>query len=227
MSFYLLGIGHTKSTARFRSSTSAEAALCDVHWIAHEDLSAAVTRADGSSLIPSSHAALLASIHRRCDILPVRYGTALPDETGVRAFLARRYGSLLDALAKLEGVGEMGLRIEATAPAVAVDSSAADGGSVSESLPCRYMAARRRQYDLKDRMSAMADRAVHIWLHSLKDLYRDHRALCSKDPRVVRLTFLVDRAYWGIFARHCEIVGRGMPEVQCRLMGPWPPYSFV
>lgn len=241
MPFYLLGIGHNRPDARLRGrarekepavgirrlSADLEPDLGEVHWIVHEGLSAAVTRPAPTPPEPRAHAALLAAIHRTSDILPARFGTALADEDAVRTFLDRHYGSLMDTLTRLAGSGEIGLRIEGLKSDASSEAASATDQRGAESLPCQYLASRRQQYDFQDRLNAVAEKTVHIWLHALKDLYREYRQLSTKEPRAVRLTFLVERATWGVFARHCEVVRKGMPEVQCRRVGPWPPYSFV
>ena len=55
---------------------------------------------------------MLAAVHRRIGILPVRHETVLADEAAVQDFLGNRCEDLLSDLDPLEETSEIGLRIE-------------------------------------------------------------------------------------------------------------------
>ncbi len=62
----------------------------EIRWVAHGRLAAATVRPLPTALGPLAHATSLATIHAHISILPVRYGTVLPDEEAVRHFLGKR-----------------------------------------------------------------------------------------------------------------------------------------
>ena len=84
-------------------------------WLSAGELAAAVLPT-APPPAPQRHAALLAAIHRKADILPVRFGTTVPDAHFLADLLDRRQAAWLADLHRLAGAAEMGLRIELRTP---------------------------------------------------------------------------------------------------------------
>ena len=51
--------------------------------------------------------------------------------------------------------------------------------------------------------------------------------LGSRQPGIVRLAFLVERAPPGGLGAGGRASAGGLPTRSARCLGPWPPYSFV
>ena len=197
-----------------------------ISWIDHEDLAAAVALPP-SRHDPVAHAAMLEAIHRRIDILPVRFGVLLADACAVREFLRRRRSELLDSLARLRGTCEMGLRIELPPLAEPAEPAMATAQAPCSLSPGQYLAARRERYDRTDRSQAAARQVADRYVQGLTGIYRDQCGLTGREPGVVRIAFLVQRGRCEAFRQLADILRRQAPTEECSLLGPWPPYSFV
>ena len=228
MSLHLLGIARHDVAVSGPLEVPPELRRHGVCWVAQEDVAAAVMPSSRSPLAPLAHAKLLEAIHCRMDVLPVRYGVEMPDKRAVRDLLRQRRSELLGSLKRLEGTGEIGLRIELAADEEPLCVAAAATTSASTPMsPLRYLASRRRQYERNDRWESTARRVADHYLQALDDLADDCRRLGSRQPGIVRLAFLVERSRWAAFRRRAELLIRRSADHACTLLGPWPPYSFV
>ncbi len=173
---------------------------------------------------PLDQARVLAAIHRHIGILPVRYGTVLPDDDTVRQFLADCGEELLADLDRVEACGEIGLRIElapATAPTLVPPPVPL---AVS---PAAYLAGRAAIYLRDDRLHDEAQRVEQACTGALGGLARHWRRLKPEPLGIVRLSFLVERTRWDAFTRRLEALKSRKLFRCCTLLGPWPPYGFV
>jgi hypothetical protein len=198
-----------------------------VRWIVQDDLAAAAVPPLPPSAGPLEHAALLAALYRRGDILPVRWATVLPDEQGVRDLLCRRRAGLLGDLDRLQGTGELGLRIELSHAPGPPHLPEPGASGRADSPAVRYLAARRARYQRQDRWSRRARCAAEASVRAVKGLYREWGRLSSEPPGTVRLAFLVERHLWDAFAERVVTSPARATGEQRTLLGPWPPYSFV
>ena len=82
-----------------------------MRWSLAGELACAFVEAKEGGLKAVQHAAALEAIHRRIDVLPMRFGAAMDDESEIRSMLQERGGDLLDRLDRLDGACEMALRI--------------------------------------------------------------------------------------------------------------------
>jgi hypothetical protein len=197
----------------------------EIRWLADGPLAAATVPPAPANAGPLEYAAWLAALHAHINILPVRYGTVLPDEEAVRQFLGTRREDLLRDLLRVAGSGEIGLRVDLA------DLATPPQNENEERLPAispgQYLALRRQRYAWKDRAERQARLAAESFVQTMQGLYREWRAPISPVPTIVRLAFLVPRDLWGIFRERIEAATPGQASRQCTLLGPWPPYSFV
>ncbi len=198
-----------------------------VQWIVEGPLAAAVVAGLPASLAPMTHAALLKAIHRRLDIVPVRFGVLLPDEQAVRERLRTQTEHLLGELTRLQGTGEIGLRIEVQPSLAAPQFTTVTRRDDPAISPSQYLALRRHQYTDVDRRNHEADLASHGYIHAIQGLFREYRTLTSPRPGLIRLAFLVDRGRWDASLARLESFAAETTTTECILLGPWPPYSFV
>jgi len=237
--------------------TIAEPYSSQIQWVEYGQLAAATVRSVLGAFKPLEHAALLAAIHTHISILPVRYGTVLPDEEAIRHFLTNRCENLLRDLVRVEGAVEVGLRIDLAEPGKQGAGSSEQGVCNADSptrhpragtrstppapnsqlpaSPGQYLALRRQRYESKDRLDRQAQLATEDFVQAMRGLYCEWRTLTSTVPAVVRLAFLVRRESWKTFRQRLEekiresVSPRETEQVSRRstLLGPWPPYSFV
>jgi len=211
----------------YRPAGTISGPCCNgIQWVADGPLAAAMVRPLRVAFEPLEQAAWLAAIHAHIGILPVRYGTMLPDEEAIRDFLSKRRDDLLHDLVRMEGAGEVGLRIDLAETVTAPYSQNEEDKHPPTSLPAQYLALRRKRYESKDRLDCQAQLATEDFVQVLHGLYRDWRTLTSTVPTIVRLAFLVQRDFWTAFRQRLETKIPDQISRRFTLLGPWPPYSF-
>jgi hypothetical protein len=199
----------------------------NIRWLVHGRLAAATMWPSSATVEPLAHAALLAEIHAQIGILPARYGTVAASEEAVRDFLGNHRDNLLRDLLRLEGTGEIGLRVDLADLAATPHSRNEDRSHPPASLPGQYLALRRQRYASIDRLARQARLATEDFVQAMHGLFCDCRTLSSTVPTVVRLAFLVRRDLWATFRNRIAALMPGRASQRCTLLGPWPPYSFV
>lgn len=161
-------------------------------------------------------------------VLPVRFGTVVPDEVRVRELLSANYPAFIEVLRRVRGRVELGLRVIWTRDS-AGSARAADGeaGSLLASSGTAYVLAR-----VEEEREACAARA------ELEDLAREiHRPLAAiacestwetlPTPRtLLAAAYLIDRGRIERMRREVGSVSRRFTTVRFLLTGPWPPYHF-
>lgn len=242
MPLHLLGISRSEDTASLPRhcpdgqaavvrhpprETIAEPGGSEMRWVVEGPLTAATLWPLPAPFGPLEHARLLAAIHEHMTILPVRYGALLPDDEAVQHFLSNRRENLLDDLDRLHGTAEIGLRIELPHSPLPAEPLAASGSCHSDISPVRYLTARRARYQWHDQLDTQAQLAVATCVRALSGLYRSWQRLSPEPLGIVRLAFLVERKLSEAFAERVEMFRTMKIGRRCRLVGPWPPYSFV
>lgn len=147
------------------------------------------------------------------DLLPVRYGTRLPDEAAAASAIAERSDELAAALDRVRGAVELSVRV--------VEADASESGqTVAVQSGADYLRARAR---------AEESREVSTTLH--EPLVGLARASVRRPPRepseLLRAAYLVDRTKVERFTKLVAHVDEANPELSLLCTGPWPPYSFV
>jgi hypothetical protein len=184
----------------------------------YEDV-AAVYSVNGSSEIEASEAALwqheavAEALMRDRAVLPVRFGVAFSGEPALRASLSRRHGQLAEALDRVRGRVEIGLRVR-WAPAGAVRSTAADGAGRA------YLQARLEE---RRRGEELAD-ALH---RPLAALAADSRHTVLETPRLLLgAAYLVEADQVSAFRAQVDALAAEHPDLGFACTGPWPAYNF-
>jgi Gas vesicle synthesis protein GvpL/GvpF len=153
-------------------------------------------------------------------VLPMRFGTKLPDEEAMKEVLATRQQELLATLARVRGRVEIGIR--AMQPL-----GDQPGANNSTSAPTAhasgrdYVAAKLREGRRVEREAA----ALHEPLASLA-------VAVSRQPargpdELLRVSYLIEAAMLARFRSTVERLQRAHPGTAILCTGPWPPYSFV
>jgi hypothetical protein len=157
-------------------------------------------------------------VHHRTTIIPIRYGSLLPDETAVSELLTERSGHFKKRLAELNGCEEMGIRLPMAAP---------------EPDPCPaikvasghdYLLARKRKYSA----TAQAEKEAAALDLSLAGLYRNscgEAGLFAGQPMYL-VSYLVPRAHLNAFRAKLDCLFETGTHKGI-ISGPWPPYNFA
>ena len=145
------------------------------------------------------------------DLLPVRFGTRLEDETAAARSLEERHQEFAGALARVRGAVEVSVRVLGETPRP----------QPSDSLSgAEYLRARARSAAAADEVSA----AIHDPLSSRA---RASAKLPAPDPgELLRAAYLVDRDELSAFVQFVEELDAANPGLSVLCTGPWPPYSF-
>jgi len=237
MASYVLGVSRTRDLPRLQPQAGTEPGLSSrpdpactlepegadpARWIISGELAAALAPRREMRPKPAEHAQILAAIHRRINVVPVRYGTAMPDDDAVRRVLQERSRELSCSLDRLEGRCELGVRI-ALAPQNAVQCAAPSARLAAGD----YLARRRSEYEWADRLSRCAGQATRRVVDAADGLHRQWRSLPTPAAGLVRLSFLVDRSGVEEFEQRMGTLRLERTPDRYTLLGPWPPYSFV
>jgi hypothetical protein len=150
------------------------------------------------------HEELLEGLMERRPLLPVRYGTRVPDEAAAAAAVAGRGAELMAQLDRVRGAVEVSVRVRGAEPSPPATGSE----SGVEYLRARTAASR-------------AGEAVH---EVLDPLARESRVLGGADA--LRAAYLVEHGDVDAFVARVRELQGAHPELAILCTGPWPPYSF-
>jgi hypothetical protein len=152
-------------------------------------------------------------------VLPMRFGSTVPDEAELRRFLADHQASLLGALARIGDRVELGVRVVRELDAAGVVRHAATNGAPPSG----------RDWLLgKLHDGRWADRAAAVLHEPLAALAAEAREQAPRSPEeVLRNAYLVEPRMVPRFRAVVERLQRTHPEVAILCTGPWPAYSFV
>jgi hypothetical protein len=171
---------------------------------------------DGGEVTPEHlwrHEQVVESLMQDRDLLPVRYGTQVPDEAAAAQALTTRHQQLCDALEFVRGAVELAVRVLGTTRRSAGREEPSSGRAYLRGLVATAAAG------------DAATKAVH---EPLARLARSH--VLRPVPRPGELlvgAYLVARGDVDRFAAEVAALERATPALTVTCTGPWPPYSFV
>jgi hypothetical protein len=159
-----------------------------------------------------AHAEVVEAVAAANDsVLPARFGGGVPDEDELRRRLDGRRASILEALDRVEGCVELGLRV---LPNTREELSQAASGS-------EYM---RRRLDEIARAEELG-RTLH---GSLAGASRESSCnVLGRRDVVLTGAYLVARDDLDRFHATLHEAERELAGVTLVMTGPWPPYSFA
>jgi Gas vesicle synthesis protein GvpL/GvpF len=168
-------------------------------------------------------------------VLPARFGSRLPDDAAVVAFVSARAGALRSALSRVRGRSELAVRArrlgqgqdqEAATPGAGAPARTGATGSVPSPVgrPGAWTAY-------------LAGLAVHArWAASLREtVHRPLMALAAdgcwgtnrSGPWQTTGSYLVETCAVREFATAVASLARRLDGTALTCTGPWPPYSFA
>jgi hypothetical protein len=152
-------------------------------------------------------------------VLPVRFGTALPDEAAVRDWLAGAQAALGPALDRVTGREQMMVRLYARG-AVAVAPAADDEPRGPGS---RYLRARRRDAGWEGLPAEL--RALRARLRPMVAEERLERH--ATPPLLATAYHLVRRGAGPAYREAVEFAAADLRQARAAVSGPWPAYAFA
>jgi hypothetical protein len=153
-------------------------------------------------------------------VLPMRFGSKVDDEGALRALLAEHQQRFLDALGRVSGRVELGVR--ALQPAIVTPiNGARPVAAIAASSGRDYLLGKLQDGLRVDRAAAQ----LHTPLEGIAVEAR--RQPLRGDDEILRGSYLVDQRVVGRFRGAVERLQRTHPDVAILCTGPWPPYSFV
>jgi hypothetical protein len=173
-----------------------------------------------------AHEQVLEEVLATGPVVPCRFCTVYRDEHELRRFLSDRADALEEALARVEGRVELGVKAFAAPAAPGDEALQAESGRA-------YLEARRREQQARQELArTRADIAAQLHeglLAAAEDgvvLDLQSRDASGRDAEMVfNGAYLVaDR---GRFEDTLVAVARERDDVGLELTGPWPPYNFV
>lgn len=194
-----------------------------------EEAGLALWFSDGSPSEPTverirAHDAVVRAALRTATPLPFRFGTRLRGEPQARAMLRENRERFAQALQRVEGRVEMGVR------ALWTDGSAP--APPPEELPVRsgrdYMEALRRRHlqqrHSRERADQLLDRLEAVFAPVSPVSHR----IATPEPGVAGVVaHLVQRESLHQYRRCADEAANLLGEVELHFSGPWAPYSFV
>jgi hypothetical protein len=187
------------------------------------------------------HERVLDHVLAKMPVVPMRLCTIYRSDGHVREVLEREHDVFADALERLEGKTEWGVKVIADPGALerAADEAAenVDSADASLSAGAAYMREKGRAARRRD----AADRIAEGWAQEVHDRVAAHavEALLNplQNPEVSGHTgdmllngvYLVDDQASQDFHSAVETLGTEFDRrsVRVELTGPWPPYNFV
>ncbi|MHC1713331.1 MAG: GvpL/GvpF family gas vesicle protein [Solidesulfovibrio sp.] len=174
-----------------------------------------------------AYARVIASLHDRNTVIPLRYGCVADDAAQVVAILTERteeYGRLLD---ELDDCVELGVRIlPENAPQLVASSTAPDDG-VPSATGVDYLRTRAKHYGQEKHLRDAYRQRVEHCCNAMQGWF----VKCASEPAtslspLVSVYFLVRRKAIESFQRAFNEY-RVTESAKLLLTGPWPPYNFV
>jgi hypothetical protein len=151
-------------------------------------------------------------------VLPMRFGTAVPDTATLARLIEPRAPELRAALGRVEGREQMTLRVFRTAARTRRDEPIPPprGGRGT-----RYLAARREAW----RRAAPVVARIRA---GLEGLIRDERVEPSESsPLLASVYHLVDRGQSRAYQRAVRNLACRLADIRVVSSGPWAPYAFA
>jgi hypothetical protein len=189
------------------------------------------------------HQAVTAFFSERQPVVPLRFGIIYSDSKKIEAMLSERAGSLISALARVEGCEEWALHLHADRSVLAEKITGlspkltdirhrARSSSQGQAYLLGKQADKMRSAEVKSHLKKVADDLASSLGDAAKALKRlqpaDHE-LKQKPVLAAKLVYLVPRKNVADFKKQAEKLAQrhGAHGFRIELTGPWPPYNFV
>lgn len=190
-----------------------------VDVVVHRDLAAVCGPAAEGDVTPDAlwqHERIVEALMKDRDVLPVRYGTRVPDTEAVTRALQENHDALAESLESVRGAVELAVRV------FSADEPPETPAAVSRGMSgTAYLRARART-------AAKESHVADIVHKPLAAAARENTTTRVERPgELFRGSYLVDRDAVDKFSERVSRIQENNPQLQVTCTGPWPPYSFV
>ena len=154
--------------------------------------------------------------------LPLRFGIHLRDERAARLLLNQRAEEFRQALERVAGRVEMGIRVlwERPDPVAADPTRVRSGREFLERRRLAILGEEERRREAEALLAEIDRELAPLQAPSA-------RAVLAQAEVAGTLAHLVQRAELTRYLSHVDEVRKALPRARLRLSGPWAPYSFV
>jgi hypothetical protein len=175
------------------------------------------------------HEAVLEGLLRHATVIPLRLCTIYHDEDAVREMLVAEQGALTEALARLDGHTEWGVKAFCDRGAMEASARTADGARGEGEA---YLARRRGEARARELVTATVE-AAHERLTAVarvalaNPLQRRELTGRTEDMALNGVYLVADERADELRAVVERCADEAPPGLSFELTGPWPPYNFV
>ena len=175
------------------------------------------------------HDAVVRAAARTGPVLPLRFGTVVPDESAARRLLAEHGDSARHRLGRIGDAREWGVKlVRRLDQPVPVGPRPSDRIGVTGT---EYLTRRRQALDQYDSAEAAAEEAAQLLIDTLRPHVTEtvRRGGSPGSSLLLDLAVLVGADGEAAFlATAAELRQRLEPDgLEVEVSGPWPPYSFA
>jgi hypothetical protein len=186
------------------------------------------------------HEQILDRVRAQTTLVPMRLCTIYRDERSVREMLAREHAFLADALHRLEGRTEWGVKMYSVSDpgeAIAGDADEDDAPSQAPGPGASYLMEKQRQDGRRERTQALIEERcelahsglVRAAVEAKLNPVQPQELTGRDEPMVFNGVYLVDDARLDNFTSVLRALEPELAEdgLELELTGPWTPYNFV
>ena len=172
-----------------------------------------------------AHEAVLEEVVERTTVVPMRFGAIFSSFDGLRHMLTEHGAVLREALVRVRGRTEWGVRVYCNAARL-VESLA---GTPAEATSGRgYLVQKKARLDAEARAAEDAAAAAAAVHQSLAEVADESLVADARGNEVLNGAYLVRHGERETFMRRVEEVGRSRGDAFAfEVTGPWPPYNFT
>ncbi|CAJ61666.1 MULTISPECIES: GvpL/GvpF family gas vesicle protein [Frankia] len=210
--------------------------VSDIELALLRDLEQDVSETGRLADLARRHDQVLRALAERGGVLPLRFGTVLPDAEQAYAVLDDPEQTLSRTLAQVQDTREWGLRVDAPQPvadAAPLDQPIDPPVEVAGLAPgsgTAYLTARRREIRAQEARREELGTLIEQADEELTAFARDTaRRRGGRAGRMFDCAYLVPRLADEEFLAAARTLVRRLTQagLDAEITGPWPPYSFV
>ncbi|KQC36502.1 GvpL/GvpF family gas vesicle protein [Frankia sp. ACN1ag] len=210
--------------------------VSDIELALLRDLEEDVSETGRLADLARRHDQVLRALAERGGVLPLRFGTVLPDAEHAYAVLDDPEQTLSRTLAQVQDTREWGLRVDAPQPvadAAPLDQPIDLPVEVAGLAPgsgTAYLTARRREIRAQEARREELGTLIEQADEELTAFARDTaRRRGGRVGRMLDCAYLVPRSADEEFLAAARTLVRRLTQagLDAEITGPWPPYSFV
>jgi len=179
--------------------------------------------------------AVIDHFHRRCTVIPLRFGTLLDNELEVERLLQNQRSRYKKLLEELHGRIEMGIRVimpdHKRSPETLLRTVQSSSGPRTPGLS--YLASRKARHVTDSHLAEKNSKEIRVYSAPFAGLYSKAKSEISgfrqnnnELSTLLSLYFLIPRDALEDFRRAFGRLKSREPA-KMLLSGPWPPYNFV